>query len=108
MADAGNTPNNNKMSTTCSALSSELQKLLQQALHNLLSTDIARHTLAQIVDGVPLPSTLEDTWGGLDLEPDHPLFAHKSLCPGILAKTEELLRTFEVKDLTFESSVGNG
>lgn len=77
-----------------------------RALRNTLSTEIAQSTLAQIVDGLPLPSVLEDTHRGLELEPDHPLFTHESLCPGAFEKTEEILRTFKIENLEFDTSVG--
>lgn len=86
-------------------LKGERHDMIAQAIFNILSTEIAQSTFAQIVDGLPLPSVLEDTYGGSDLEPDHPLFSHESLCPGVLQKTKELLEKFEVKNLKFDTSV---
>ncbi|KAK2606931.1 hypothetical protein N8I77_005650 [Diaporthe amygdali] len=85
-------------------LKGERHDMIAQAIFNILSTEIAQSTFAQIVDGLPLPSVLEDTYGGSDLEPDHPLFSHESLCPGVLQKTKELLEKFEVKNLKFDTS----
>lgn len=89
-------------------LDREYHELVARALRNTLSTEIVQTTLAQIVDGLPLPSVLEDTHRGLELEPDHPLFTHESLCPGAIEKTGEIMRTFEIEDLKFNTSVGPG
>jgi hypothetical protein len=87
-------------------LDGECHELVAQALRNTLSTEIVQSTLAQIVDGLLLPSILEDTHRGLELEPDHPLFTHESLCLGAFEKTKEILRTFKIENLKFDTSVG--
>jgi hypothetical protein len=56
--------------------------------------------------GLSLPSVLEDTYGGLDLEPNYPLFSHESLCLGALEKTRELLQTLDIGNLKSDTSVG--
>lgn len=92
--------------SSISVLEGECREFVARALSNTLSTEVAQSTFAQIVDGVPLPSVLEDTYGGSDLEPDHPLFSHESLCPGALEKTKELLTMLAIEDLKFDTSVG--
>lgn len=87
-------------------LDGEYHELVARAVRNTLLTEIAQSTFAQIVDGLPLLSVLEDTHCGLDLRPDHPLFAHESLCPGAFEKTKQLLERFDVHDLSFNTSVG--
>lgn len=87
-------------------LDGEYHELVARAVRNTLSTEIAQSTFAQIVEGLPLPSVLEDTHCGLDLRPDHPLFTHESLCPGAFGKTKQLLERFNVHDLRFNVSVG--
>lgn len=91
-----------------SILDGECRELVARALRNTLSTEIVQSTLAQIVDGLPLPSVLEDTHGGLDLRPDHPLFTHELLCPGAFEKTKQLLERFNIDDLRFNTSVRPG
>lgn len=92
--------------SSLNVLDGECYELLSRALRNTLSTEIALSTFAQIVDGLPLPSILEDTYGGLEFEPDHPLFTHELLCPGVLEKAGEILRTLEIENLKFCTSVG--
>lgn len=102
MADSSDISGKSSIST----LKSERRELIAEALFNILSTEIAQGTFAQVVDGLPLPSVLEDTYGGLDLESDHPLFAHEVLCPGVLHKTRELLEMLDVETLRFDTTVG--
>ncbi|KAL1882860.1 hypothetical protein Daus18300_000498 [Diaporthe australafricana] len=93
--------------SSVNVLNSEYHDLVARALRNTLSTEIAQSTFAQIVDGLPLLSVLEDTHAGLDPEPepDHPLFTHESLCPGALEKTREILRIFDIENLKFDTSL---
>lgn len=69
--------------------------VFDRATLNVLSTELAKVTYAQIIDGFPLASVAQETAGnGL---PDwHPLFdTHKELCPGVLEKTEEFWAQFD-------------
>lgn len=103
MADSINKSGKSSIST----LESGHHELIAGALFNILSTEIAQNTFAQIADGLPLPSVLEDTYCGSDLEPDHPLFAHETLCPGVVEKTKALLEQLDIEILKFDVSVRN-
>jgi hypothetical protein len=87
-------------------LDDQCHELVARALRNTLSTEIAQSTLAQIVDGLPLLSVLEDTHRGLELKSDHPFLTHESLCPGAFEKIKEILSTFKIENLEFDTSVG--
>lgn len=101
MADSSTKSNKSSINV----LDGEYHELVTRASCNILSTEIAQTTFAQIVDGLPLPSVLEDTHAGLDLELDHPLFTHESLCSGALERSREILRAFDNESLKFDTSV---
>lgn len=61
MADSSNKSGKSSMSI----LESDRRELIAGALFDILSTEIAQCTFAQIVDGLPLPSVLEDTYLGI-------------------------------------------
>ncbi|CAM1507741.1 Fc.00g045890.m01.CDS01 [Cosmosporella sp. VM-42] len=91
----------NKLSL--SILDEEHHTLADTAISNILSTDIAEITYAQIVDGLPLVSVLEDAYGDAILANDHPIRKHKALCPGVLEKTKAFRAEFDPDSLRFDS-----
>ncbi|KAL2258386.1 hypothetical protein VTK26DRAFT_8322 [Humicola hyalothermophila] len=56
---------------------------LVRAIKNVLSTDLAEVTFAQLIDGLPLVSTVWDMRGSL-LRNGHPLYSHDQLCAGAI------------------------
>lgn len=62
-----------------------------RALANVMSTDVAQSTCAQIVDGAPLNET--PLMPGRP-ELTHPVCQHSELCDGVREKTAQLLDIF--------------
>ncbi|KAK3313960.1 hypothetical protein B0H66DRAFT_567468 [Apodospora peruviana] len=77
---------------------------LTRAISNVLTTEIAETTYAQIIDGLPLASVADDTPGGI-LSPAHPINRHKTLCPGALDKTRLFRAEFDPGSLRFDASL---
>lgn len=81
--------------------------VLIRAISNVLSTKIAEETFAQIIDGLPLASVVQDTSDG-GLTDDHPIHdAHKELCPGVLEKTREFRRDVDLSLIKLDSTVSD-
>jgi len=79
--------------------------IFDRAILNVLSTDLAKLTYAQIIDGFPLASVARETVGN-GLPDSHPLFdTHKELCPGVLEKTEEFWAQFYPGSLELDVNV---
>lgn len=75
-----------------------------RAVTNVLSTELAESTFAQLVDGLPL----WDVVNGLHhygLEEDEPVFKHRELCPGVLEKTRTFRAAFEPRALYIRTDV---
>lgn len=90
---------------TVDVLDQEHREPLTRAIHNVLSTEVAEITYAQIIDGLPLTSVAYDTSAG-DLPEDHPLHdIHSELCPGMLDKARELRSELNLEILKFDSRV---
>ncbi|KAI1208356.1 uncharacterized protein F4807DRAFT_148957 [Annulohypoxylon truncatum] len=84
-------------------LDSQHSDLFVRALDRVISTDLAKLTYAQIVDGLPLIDTVNDNMAG-GLSNGHPLYdMHESLCDGVMERTEEIRATFDPKELKFDS-----
>lgn len=75
-----------------------------RAVTNILNTDIAHQTFAQLVDGLPLDTVLADV-GGPELPSDHPVWDHSSLCAGVLKQLHEVKQSLDLSTLSFESEV---
>lgn len=88
------------------ALKQRHRNTLVRAIANVLSSEIAASTYAQIVDGLPLRDTALDVYRGC-VCPRHPLLdEHDQLCPGVLEHTRALCRNFDANALEFDSQVG--
>lgn len=70
------------------------QDSFRRAVLNILSTDIAKTTFAQLVDGLPLSDVAFANSGHRNTIYD-PVYRHKVLCPGIREKTESFRKSFE-------------
>lgn len=80
-------------------------ELFVRALCRVLATDLAKLTYAQIIDGLPLSDTVDDTVGG-GLSNKHPLYdMHDELCDGVMERTEEMSDSFDPNVLKFDSQV---
>lgn len=56
-----------------SILPQQHRDMLERALRNVLSTETAQMTYAQIIDGFPIVSVARDRRGN-SLDPEHPVF----------------------------------
>nr|RBR00408.1 hypothetical protein FVER53263_10186 [Fusarium verticillioides] len=68
---------------------------LSLALHNVLNTDIALMTYAQIIDGLPTADVVWDRYSAT-YEPSHPIINHKTLCEGALEKAKGFRAQFSM------------
>jgi len=74
------------------------------ALANLLSTEIAEITFAQIIDGLPLARVAFSTRGHRDKRYD-PVAQHTELCPGVLESTRAFRDAFDATKLALDADV---
>jgi hypothetical protein len=81
------------------------QQAVRLAVSNILKTEIAETTYAQIVDGLPLVDVVSDVYGGDWLFDDHPICAHTELSAGILETTRKFRTSFDLGTLSFDSTV---
>ncbi len=82
----------------------EHRRLLVGAIANILSTDLAEMTYAQIVDGLPTGDVAYEA--RVALYGFHPIdHAHNELCPGMLEKAREFRDAFQPEILAFDSQV---
>lgn len=73
-------------------------------MENVLSSEIAQITYAQIADGLPLSSVEMDTYDYGALSGDHPLHTkHTDLCAGALEKAQQLHAEFNLSSLQVNS-----
>ncbi|AEO67481.1 uncharacterized protein THITE_2116365 [Thermothielavioides terrestris NRRL 8126] len=74
------------------------------AIHNILSTDLAETTFAQLFDGLPDVHTVWDTRGAFLLK-GHPLIEHDRLCDGAIENFKVFRDGFDPAVLTFNAWV---
>ncbi|KAH8198067.1 hypothetical protein TruAng_007739 [Truncatella angustata] len=77
------------------SLGPEHYDALSKAIHQVLATDLAFETYAQIIDGLPL---CDVAWNRYQhrLCQEHPINSHKSLCPGSIEKASSFQDAFTV------------
>ncbi|KAF5564461.1 hypothetical protein FNAPI_2169 [Fusarium napiforme] len=81
------------------------QDTAKTAIARILEANIAEITYAQIVDGLPLGEVAFESRGGMPHQ-DHPInHCHDKLCDGILDRTREFHKRFDLDTLQFDSSV---
>jgi hypothetical protein len=73
-----------------------------RALGNILSTEIAQLTLAQILDGLPIADVAWDNMGTLNWL-GHPVNSHKQLCEDALGELSEFQRQLKPTALKFDA-----
>lgn len=77
---------------------------LRQAIINVLQTDLALTTYAQIIDGLPLSDTVWDQYSSR-YHRDHPINSHSTVCPGSIEKAIRFRDDFDIRDLRFKNEV---
>lgn len=89
---------------SCENLDGDYRDVLYQAIRNVLATDIALTTYAQIIDGVPVSSVASDQYSNRYI-PGHPIKSHVALCPGAQEEAEKMRVGFDPGSLRFSSTV---
>ncbi|KAH8788253.1 hypothetical protein F5883DRAFT_707253 [Diaporthe sp. PMI_573] len=75
---------------------------LHRAISNVLETDLAAATYAQIIDGLPTEDVAWDRTRH-KLRASHPLSDHVELCLGVLDKLNAIKAGFQIDSLMFNS-----
>ncbi|KAK1831474.1 hypothetical protein QBC39DRAFT_391243 [Podospora conica] len=85
-------------------LDAKRRDILIRAISNVVSTENAIFTYAQIIDGLP---TADVAWDRRlsGLYGDHPLDEHEELCPGAMEKAREVCQQWNVSMLAFDPQV---
>ena len=86
-------------------LDSEHYRIVWQALINILSTELAELTFAQILDGLPTEQSLFES---CDTIYDHPVcqIRHINICEGYIDKAREFRSQLDPLALLFSENVG--
>lgn len=74
------------------------------ALRNVLNTNIALMTYAQIIDGLPTADVVWDRYSAT-YESSHPIINHKTLCEGALEKAKGFRTEFSMADVMVDLEV---
>ena len=92
---------------TLEALTDTHRDIFTRAVRNVLSTNTAEETYAQVLDGLPLSKVERDRWSHYTICASHPLHNnHKTLCPGVLERLRQLHDQIDVGQvLKFDSKV---
>lgn len=81
------------------------RRVLDKAISNVLSTELAIFTYAQIIDGLPIADVAWDRrLPGIMGE--HIIDEHETLCPGALEKAQEYYENWQPSSLVFDPEVG--
>lgn len=85
-------------------LGNEHRNMLESAVRNVLSTEVAELVYAQILDGLPTEKSLRD---GSDYVKDHPVhnLHHAEICPGYIDKAREFMNQFDLSQLQLDFKV---
>lgn len=75
-------------------------------LSSILSTDLAFHTMAQLVDGLPTATVARRTRGS-ELGIGHPIYHHEQICDAAIHKTKEFRDNFDPLMLCFDDLVSS-
>ncbi len=76
---------------------------INQSLRNVLATDLALQTFAQIIDGLPLAEAARQS--SHTVGNDHPINSHVVLCNGVMEKAVQIRRDFDLAALKFDPNV---
>ncbi|KAK4450289.1 hypothetical protein QBC34DRAFT_297434 [Podospora aff. communis PSN243] len=84
------------------------REVLIRAINNVLATENAVFTYAQIIDGLPIGDVAYDRRNPNLYGDDHPLDSgHEELCPGVLDKAREVVPKWDPVMLAFDPKVIN-
>ncbi|KAK5656054.1 hypothetical protein OQA88_5193 [Cercophora sp. LCS_1] len=92
--------------TTMDRLDAEHRAVFVRAINNVLATEEALFTYAQIIDGLPIADVAWDRRSP-GIFGDHPIEEHEELCPGALEKAREVCRQWDPAILSFDAKVIN-
>jgi hypothetical protein len=92
---------------TVEFLEDDRGQILDRAVRNVLGTEVALLTYAQILDGLPTEQSLLDSTDVCTRCKDHPVLAmkHNEICPGFVEKAREFRARFDIAVLEFELKV---
>ncbi|KAK4033024.1 hypothetical protein C8A01DRAFT_50313 [Parachaetomium inaequale] len=85
-------------------LDKQHRNVLNGAVRNVLGTELALETCAQIADGLPLARVAYDQYGRRR-EQGHPVSGHTSLCPGAEEIARDFLSGFAIDRLNFDDQL---
>ncbi|KAI1877981.1 uncharacterized protein JN550_000163 [Neoarthrinium moseri] len=91
-------------SISCDTLDDLHRDALFHAISNVLATDLALTTYAQIIDGLPVTNVAWDQYSS-KIHRRHPVNDHVGLCPGALDRTKEFRVDFDIKSLRFNPAL---
>lgn len=83
-------------------LCEEHRNPFEKALRRILNTELAEHTYAEILDGLPTNDSYRDLYYPRE---GHPSLQHLKLCPGVRERAREFRSSFDITALKFRSSV---
>ncbi|KAB5547036.1 hypothetical protein GE09DRAFT_1129682 [Coniochaeta sp. 2T2.1] len=89
-----------------SALDDGHANTFKTAISQLLATELAVLTFAQIVDGLPTKASFREFHLRFN-KTNHPVYAldHDELCPGVVEKTREIKDSFDPMSLAFKTEL---
>lgn len=79
-------------------------QILDRAVRNVLSTDVAELAYAQILDGLPLADTYNNVFPWVADHPVNDPF-HDELCPGVLEQARQFRKDFILSQLRLQQKV---
>lgn len=97
-------PDSIDKSTVADVLDDRHQAVFQRAMTNVLATDLAELTFAQLVDGLPLWEVAIDMSRHSHTD-EEPVCNHTELCPGAMEKARALRQTFNPLIMEIRSDV---
>ncbi|KAH8768864.1 hypothetical protein F5883DRAFT_417533 [Diaporthe sp. PMI_573] len=87
-------PDNIDKSTAVDTLDERHQAVFKRAITNLLATELAEMTYAQLIDGLPLWEVALDQYRHTHTG-EEPVSNHRELCPGVVDQTTAPLQSFD-------------
>ncbi len=91
-----------------SSLPQQHRDVFEQALRNVLSTELAQAAYAEIADGFPTASGVRGRHGfAAGIDPHHPLFQtkHDTPCPEAWERVKELHSSLDIQALSIDTKV---
>lgn len=82
------------------------RQVLERAVRNILVTELAEKTYAQILDGLPAEEAIEESYRWIDDHPVH-LTSHAKICAGYIDRARRFRTAFDLSELRFQSNVSD-